>query len=94
MNRALRLCLLALPALSGCAKTPEAVEPSSNPEVEVSRLMEYDGCTIYRFNDAGRYHYFARCGSEVTTLSGQSKTCGKGCVQLYDESITTGGQQP
>jgi hypothetical protein len=53
------LVLLAL--LVGCAKDPEALHRTSNPEVEVGELFTHDGCTIYRFYDAGNSHHYVVC---------------------------------
>lgn len=75
--------------VAGCAKDPETISRSTNPEFDVSRLFSYDGCIVYRFYDNGRLHYFARCGSEVETIAAQKKACGKGCVKEHSENIRT-----
>lgn len=53
---------------------------------EVSRLFDTEGCAVYRFRDAGRYHYFTTCGEAI---SSQTETCGKGCTRQYSETIRT-----
>lgn len=68
-----------------CAKEPIDTKPSSNKDVPVSLLFEYEGCKIYRFYD-DRFHYFTNC---TQTISTQSTSCGKGCTKYYDEKIET-----
>ena len=82
------LSLLCLVVLSGCAKEPESVGNSTNKDIEVETLFRYEGCTMYRFVD-GRSHYFARCENSTETISTNSRSCGKDCVQYYDENIVT-----
>lgn len=83
--------LIALLCLCGCEKAPEAVYRTSNPEVRVERLFTEDGCTVYRFEDSGRNHYFAKCeaGKKVTTISQHGESCGKNCHRTVDENIET-----
>lgn len=71
--------------LSGCDKRAEEVRQSSNPNVPVETLFKHDGCTVYRFYDGGRDHYFSKCeGLQTQTIAGQS--CGKNCYR--DEVIS------
>jgi len=87
-----RLAGLALAALlGGCENTPVASMPSSNASITVDKLFSNDGCTVYRFHDAGEQHYYVRCDGRSTlgVIEGHSRTCGKGCVQHYDEWIAT-----
>jgi len=72
--------------LLSCAQTPVREAVSNNPNVPVAMLFEHEGCTVYRFFDNGRYHYFARCGDGGTSTSSQ-RSCGKNCVR--DEEIRT-----
>lgn len=72
-----RFALLLLVA-AGCAKEPVSKEETSNPEVGVDILFDYDGCRMYRFHDAGEYRYFARCGQQVTVAWSDSKTQSNG----------------
>jgi hypothetical protein len=71
-------------ALAGCEKEAES-SASAGREFAVDRLFTTDGCTVYRFEDAGRNRYFVRCESTVTTSSNVS--CGKNCIR--EDSITT-----
>lgn len=73
----------------GCTKHPEKVESSTNPNVAVATLFTHDGCTVYRFEDGGRDHYFARCGEKAETISPKTTSCGKSCISTLDENIRT-----
>lgn len=55
------LAFLALVFVTGCASEPVTTEQSTNKEVPVSLLFEYDGCKVYRFYDGGRNIYFSKC---------------------------------
>lgn len=62
--------------LVGCAKRPMATGRTDNSEFDVGKLFTHDGCTLYRFYDNGRHHYFTNCsGRTMTTYS-----CGKNCT--------------
>ncbi len=84
--------LIALLCLQGCgAKDPVSVSGTSNGDVKVATLFEHDGCTTYRFYDAGDYHYYVKCAEskKVTTISTKTESCWKNCVHTYDENIGT-----
>ena len=72
--------------LLACHTTPVSTETTNNVEVPVDILFIKDGCTMYRFEDNGRSHYFARCDHaeppSTTTLTPQD--CGKGCVLIEE----------
>ena len=82
---------IALLCLFGCAKDPISVSQSSNPDVNVSKLFDHDGCSTYRFYDAGEYHYYVKCekSNDVTTISTKTESCGKNCTKKRDENIPT-----
>jgi hypothetical protein len=80
------LMLFAL--LAGCGKNPEKVESSTNPEIPVGKLFTHDGCIVYRFVDATRYHYFANCAGKTETISTRVTTVGK-TTSSEDENIRT-----
>lgn len=66
-------------ALAGCGERPVERTSTNNAAIKVDTLFTKDGCTVYRFEDAGRYRYFVRCDT------GQSRTewtesCGKNCT--------------
>lgn len=81
--------LLILLLVVGCAKEPESVSNTSNPEFNVEKLFVHDGCTVYRFSNSWRDHYFARCRQETETIGSHSEPCGKGCITRRDENIRT-----
>jgi len=60
--------------LAGCAADPISTHKTDNQNVSVDLLFEHDGCTVYRFYDDGRYHYYAKCpnASASTTTQQQS----------------------
>lgn len=66
--------------LSGCYKKPISVIRTDNQDIDVTLLFSHKGCSVYRFEDAGRAHYYTDCGETISI-----KTCGKNC--LYDENI-------
>ena len=81
--------LLMLLLAAGCSKEPESVSSTSNPNIKAETLFTHDGCTVYRFEDGGRDHYFARCAKDTETVGTYSQSCGKGCVNQRDENIRT-----
>jgi hypothetical protein len=68
MNRLLIAIPVAL-LLVACTKEPISTEASDNPAVPVALLFNHEGCSVYRFEDNGRSHYFTRCGRDDTTTS-------------------------
>ena len=78
--------------LAACSKEPQKTEHSTNPKIAVDTLFSHDGCTMYRFEDGGQDHYFARCGNNVDVSSAYTTTCGKNCFVTRDESIRTEGR--
>lgn len=86
------LAILALAALlTACEKAPASTEATNNPAVPVSRLFNFEGCTVYRFEDSGRMHYYTRCDrGDVSTSTRHTEHCGKGCTQIrYSTNTTT-----
>jgi len=41
------------------------VKQTENPEAKVKVLFTVDGCTVYRFLDAGDYIYFTNCNGQT-----------------------------
>jgi hypothetical protein len=74
-------------SMTGCAEdsTPAKVR-GALADFEVGKLFDADGCTVYRFRDAGRYHYFATCDGSV--MEGQTHSCGKSSCS-HDEEVPT-----
>jgi len=48
-------------ALSGCARDAVETSRTDNPGLLVEKLFEHEGCTMYRFQDAGSYVYYSNC---------------------------------
>lgn len=48
----------------------------------VTLILDEDGCKVYRFYDAMRWHYFTNCDGTISTYS-----CGK---QTCEETISRG----
>lgn len=78
------LLLLAV-LLTGCTAKPVATHITNNPEVPVSLLFEHDGCKMYRFEDNGYYHYYAKCENATSTTS-TDQSAGK---TTYPEETST-----
>ncbi len=71
------LVAAAAVVLAGCGEKPVSTAQTDNAAIKVERLFDHDGCTVYRFNDAGP-RYFVKCrdGSTRTEWS-ESYPCGK-----------------
>lgn len=70
-----RMMVLGL-ILIGCSKSipPIKIIETQN-KIKVSVLFTVDGCSVYRFEDSGRYRYFTNCHG--STMSTDSEQCGK-----------------
>jgi hypothetical protein len=63
-----------------CSNDPMSKERlGKNDGFEVEYLFEKDGVKVYRFYDAGHFHYFTTGGETIST-----QTAGK---QTYQENI-------
>jgi hypothetical protein len=82
-----KLLIVPFLLLAGCSQTePEKTLATSNPQFEVDVIGKVDGCTIYRFRDSGRPHYFVKCADGAAqTMTNQN--CGKNCQ--YQDHIPT-----
>lgn len=47
--------------LAGCGEKAIGIDPTNNAFVNVERLFDHDGCTVYRFHDYGHPRYYVRC---------------------------------
>ena len=84
-----RLIIAALAmVLCGCEKSPVETTRTNNSAVTVDLLFTKNGCTIYRFEDGGRSHYFADCRGSVTTE--RTEYCGKNCYRHTNDEVPTG----
>lgn len=66
--------------LTGCAKDPIAISQTDNVDIRLEKLFTHDGCNIYRFEDFGRYHYYADCKGNISFI----RSCGKNCTTTED----------
>lgn len=69
--------------LAGCANDAVSTAATDNHQVPVDKLFTHEGCTIYRFDDAGHYHYWADCRGSISS----TQTCGRNCTR-QDEVVT------
>lgn len=79
------LIAVLLLGLAACEDNIQKTLKSSNAAVEVGLLFKVDGCSVYRFSDAGYYRYFVRCdgsaevstefSDELCTSDGKTTTC-------------------
>lgn len=74
-------------ALAGCDKDPVKRQGTDNVQVQVDDLFTHNGCTISRFYDGGRAHYFADCRGSVSTA--RSEYCGKNCRRTVHDELQT-----
>jgi hypothetical protein len=81
------LLLLVAAMLVGCAKDPVASAVSDNPEITLEIMFRHEGCTVYRFSDNARYHYWADCRGTVS--SERLEGCGRNCARVQSRSIQT-----
>lgn len=66
-----------------CDKAPQETIISSNGAIKLDKLFVVDGCSVYRFVDAGANRYLTTCQGSVQSVT----QCGKGCVER-DEIVT------
>lgn len=67
---------LGLLALAGCEKQAETTT-RAGVDFEVDKLFTIEGCTVFRFFDAGNFRYFTNCSGSTQW----SESCGKNCTQ-------------
>lgn len=79
MIRNLAIVVMVL-IISGCQKPAAERAQTNNTAFQVDTLFTKDGCTVYRFEDAGRSRYFVRC-SVGNTRTEWTESCGKSCTR-------------
>ncbi len=70
------LAIAVILTLTGCSK-PAETSTSVGREFVVDKLFTHEGCTVYRFEDAGSKRYFTNCSGSTTWREG----CGKNCTR-------------
>lgn len=71
----MRIVFLAgLLVLAGCNNQAAEVRRTDNQNFEVERLFTVDGCTVYRFRDAGNTRYFSSCQGSTSWTEPRGKT--------------------
>lgn len=71
--------LLVAVALAGCGHQAESTATGTNPAIPVDTLFSHEGCTVYRFLDAGSFHYFSKCPGAGHSSTTANVSCGKSC---------------
>jgi uncharacterized protein YceK len=80
------LALALLLTLAGCnSKEPESAA-QVNVNFTVDKLFTHEGCTVYRFMDAGRERYYTNCKGS----SQWEESCGNNCNR--SAGVSGGGQ--
>ncbi len=74
----LKTVLISTLLLAGCNVEAERSVASTNNRFQPEQLFSTEGCTVFRFHDGRRAHYFAKCKAGATTSSTYS--CGKNCT--------------
>jgi len=77
----LTIFLLGYLLLSSCAG--DALEVSNIGDYTVDELFTKNGCTMYRFSDAGRYIYWSDCSGKTQYSSTNNN------ITTCVESLTT-----
>ena len=69
----------SLRAYVGCLRQASRALNPAGVGFSVDRLFTHEGCTVYRFGDAGEYRYFTKCDGAASSSSSWSETrpCGK-----------------
>jgi hypothetical protein len=80
-----RLAIITLLALAGCYGKPEEATTLSE-DFTVARLFTHEGCTVYRFKDAGTPRYFTNCQGSTSWSTTQSN--GKSSTKKHHEIQT------
>jgi len=65
------LIAAVLVTLTGCQSRPLAYVNTANPEVDLAKIFEVDGCNVYRFTDGATTKYLTTCPGSVSFESGK-----------------------
>jgi hypothetical protein len=86
--------IVAVLAVTGCDQkgVPEtSATVGVGASYTIDKLFKYDGCTVYRFRDAGYNRYFTNCSG--STIGTDSESCGKNCTNTWDTGISGGARR-
>ena len=92
MNRKLVFCSVLFTILAiGCAKPAQESSTTANAEFVVDKLFTHEGCTAYRFVDAGERIYYTVCdrGQATNTMRQYHESCGKNCTSTETSETVT-----
>lgn len=78
------LVAVIIACITGCAKEPISSTRTDNVTITVDKLFTHEGCTVYRFHDNGRDHYYSNCAGTST----QTVSCGKSCTRPEEIQTT------
>lgn len=67
---------------------PVSTSLTDNNAIHVEQLFTHEGCTMYRFHDAGYPRYYVRCGAAAGTFWGETHSTGKSSYQVPMEVPT------
>lgn len=79
------IIVIVLTGIVGLSCTSSHKDMDVDDEFEIKQLFTKDSCTVYRFEDRGRNHYFTDCSE---TMSDVEESCGKATCE-YMENIPT-----
>ena len=66
---------IGLLIVAGCGdSSPVETRRTDNIRYDVERLFTVDGCSVYRFRDAGSNRYFSSCSGSTTWTERHGKT--------------------
>lgn len=74
------IVLASVLVLASCTRRAET-SAAAGADFTVDRLFTHEGCTVYRFNDAGNHRYYANCGGSAST--NWTESCGKNCTRNH-----------
>lgn len=75
-TRSVLVCF-SIVLLTGCIEDPVATDATDNAAMTVDRLFTHDGCSVYRFWDAGHLHYYTDCSGGTDAGHSETQSTGK-----------------
>lgn len=74
------VAIAAASLLAGCMPTEGSAVPNTPEDMEVRKILEIEGCSVFRFYDNSAYRYTTICPSGRSHVSWVER-CGKGCTR-------------